>query len=85
MIKIDFALAVSFYLFLAIALVCGLWIFYNLGKEYPLSDKSDYVEQCPYCTYVFFNYRAKQISVCPRCKSYLEAGKDNIKKHVPST
>ncbi|OGX33464.1 MAG: hypothetical protein A2787_08930 [Omnitrophica WOR_2 bacterium RIFCSPHIGHO2_01_FULL_48_9] len=83
MIKIDLSLAVSCYLFFTLLLVCALWIFYNWDKGSSLAQQSQYMEQCPYCTYVFFNYRQAKVALCPRCKSYLEIERGRTENHVP--
>jgi predicted Zn-ribbon and HTH transcriptional regulator len=31
-----------------------------------------YFQQCSYCTFVFFNYRNREVHICPRCKSYID-------------
>ena len=55
MIKIDFSSAVSIYLSFSIFLVFILWVFYNYRKGGILNE-TKYLQQCPYCTYMFFNY-----------------------------
>ena len=37
----------------------------------------DDLEQCPYCTYLFFNITNAPLKVCPRCKSYI-SGEDAL-------
>ena len=55
MIKINFSSAVSAYLCFSIFLVFVFWIFYNLRRN-GIFNETEYLQQCPYCTYVFFNY-----------------------------
>lgn len=55
MIKIDFSSAISLYLSFSIFLVFALWIFYNYRKS-DILNEAKYLQQCPYCTYMFFNY-----------------------------
>jgi len=55
MIKIDFSSAISIYLCFSIFLVFMLWVFYNYHKGGILNE-TKYLQQCPYCTYMFFNY-----------------------------
>jgi len=55
MIKIDFSSAISVYLSFSIFLVFILWIFYNYHKS-GIFNETKYLQQCPYCTYMFFNY-----------------------------
>lgn len=58
MIKIDFSSAISIYLSFSIFLVFILWVFYNYRKGGILNE-TKYLQQCPYCTYMFFNYTSE--------------------------
>ena len=86
MIKIDFTSAISVYLSLSIFLVFILWIFYNHRRNGILNE-TKYLQQCPYCAYMFFNYASEKPAkiqntqesgdqsrpmTCPRCKSYID-------------
>ena len=71
MIKIDLCSAMAFYLFSFLFLVLGLWIFYNYPRKVKRAPDSKFAEQCPYCTYLFFDFHTAQVKICPRCKSYI--------------
>ena len=58
MIKIDFSSAIAIYLSFSIFLVFVLWIFYNYKKN-DIINETQYLRQCPYCTYMFFNYTSE--------------------------
>ena len=75
MIKIDFIWAISFFLSLSTLLVFSMWIFYNYSTDSVKLDNVKFLQQCPYCTYVFINYEeVRDLQICPRCKSYLSIG-----------
>lgn len=82
MIKIDFELAISIFLFLSLSLVFFRWIFYNSFREYEIDIHTEYLTQCPVCTYIFFLYAKVQLIICPRCQSLitLNQEKDPSKK-----
>lgn len=46
------------YLCVSIFLVFILWIFYNYRKNGILNE-TKYLQQCPYCTHIFFNYASE--------------------------
>ena len=73
MIQVDIVLAITVLLSFSLAVVFVLWMFYNSrgGKDNGMSDSSDQVQQCPYCTHVFVNYKPKDVLMCPKCKSYI--------------
>ena len=73
MVPIDFFLAIAIYLFLAIGLVIGWWIFYTYREDDSMYIESRYLQECPYCSYLFFDYRESELKICPRCESYIEA------------
>jgi len=58
MIRIDFSSAISAYLCFSIFLVFILWVFYNQRKG-DITNETKYLQQCPYCTYMFFNYSSE--------------------------
>jgi len=76
MIIIDFVVAISIFLSFSIILVLSLWIFYNYKEGNELNE-IQHLQQCVYCTYVFFNYKQTELQICPRCKSYIS--KDDFK------
>jgi len=71
MIKIEFSLAISVIISLAITLVFVKWIFYNYYRNENGDDDSQYVQQCPFCTYVFLDYHKETVKMCPNCKSLI--------------
>jgi len=70
MITIELSFAIGLFILISFLLVFMLWIFYNY-RESSTFNELKYLLQCPYCTYVFFNYKEKEMLVCPRCKSYI--------------
>jgi len=70
MIKIDFSSAISIYLCFSIFLVFILWVFYTYSKGGILNE-TKYLQQCPYCTYMFFNYTS---AVPTKARSVRESG-----------
>ncbi len=71
MITINFSIAIAIFLSILLILVIGRWIMYNKREEENFK-KSEYVVQCPYCSYIFYDFQKKDIEACPRCKSYIE-------------
>lgn len=72
MIHIEFSQAVSLLISSVISLVLVFWMFYNY-KEEGTKEELKYIQQCPYCTHVFLNYKLSgQLQKCPNCKSYIE-------------
>ena len=61
MIKINFSSAISVYLCFSIFLVFIFWIFYNYRRNGILNE-AKYLQQCPYCTYIFFNYTSDAVT-----------------------
>lgn len=68
---LDIYTAIALYLFVTVVLVMASWIFYNWDKDKPLGEQQQFLEQCPYCTFVFFDYKNSNIKICPNCKSYV--------------
>jgi len=72
MIKIDIVVAISVFLFFILLLVIGQWLSYNNRKDNGhLTSESRYLFQCPFCTFLFFDYTETNIKKCPSCKSYI--------------
>ena len=72
MIKINFPIAISLYLTFSILLVFTGWIFYNYKEgKLNLFNKLKSLQQCPFCTYVFYVYHESDVDICPKCKSYI--------------
>lgn len=59
MLRITFSSAIAVYLCFSIFLVLILWIFYNYRRSGILNE-TKYLQQCPYCTYLFFDYRQEK-------------------------
>ena len=72
MITIDFSWAIAIYLILTLCIAIGYWIFYNFDRGENETTGSEFVEQCPYCTHIYFDYTVKPVKVCPCCHSYYE-------------
>lgn len=49
------------YLCFSIFLVFAFWIFYNLRRNGILNE-TKYLQQCPYCTYIFFDYTSDAVA-----------------------
>lgn len=79
MLKLSFDLAVTIVIIISLGLVFLLWIFYNLAEDKIAVDSSA-LRQCPFCTYIFFNYANKNaMEQCPRCNSRFESN-ETVKK-----
>ncbi len=74
MITIDFSTFIALFLSVTLLLVIGQWILYNRREEAE-DKKSKYIMRCPYCSHIFYNFKNKELKICPRCNSYVE--KDN--------
>lgn len=71
--KIDLTIGVSLFISVTLSLVITFWMFYNYfseNEERDIFEDSRFVEQCPYCTCIYFDYKEGGITVCPRCGSY---------------
>lgn len=82
MIKIDITLAISLLFCFSILLVFLFWIIYNSNTKYLTTGESGHLEQCPYCTLIFFDYRQEALQQCPRCQSYLNLSQKNPEKRT---
>ncbi len=83
MIRVDFSWAISVYLSLTILLVIGHWIIYTYRKERNIFNNIRFLEQCPYCTCVFFDYADESfLKTCPQCKSYITVEKKESKEKI---
>ena len=69
MITVDLSLFVSLLFSLGLLLVFGLWIRYNFFNDREIDYQMQFFQQCPYCTYIFFDYRNSRMKTCPKCKS----------------
>jgi hypothetical protein len=75
MIKADIVSAISIYISLAIVLVLASWVFYNYDKK-NIMKKMGEINQCPFCTFIFYRLTKEDISTCPRCKSLIDIKKE---------
>ncbi|OGX19115.1 MAG: hypothetical protein A2Y04_02655 [Omnitrophica WOR_2 bacterium GWC2_45_7] len=82
MIKLDLVVAISIFLTFLIFLVFAKWIFYTSNSSDSLSDKLMYLQVCPYCIFVFFQYNIENFIICPRCKSYIITEKEERKTNI---
>ena len=72
MIKVDFYLAITIFTLIPCILVFIPWVFYTSPSNEKVEDHAENLQQCPYCTYIFFDYyQQDQIAVCPRCHSFI--------------
>ena len=68
--KLDFGVAVALLISIPLILVGCYFLFYNyreLDESDDVKDKA--IEQCPFCTHVFYITFSEHIWMCPRCKS----------------
>jgi len=70
MINLDFSLAVSLYLFIAITAMFIFWLSGKKQKDKDLSLDERFIWFCSVCTYTYVNTKEESISTCPRCGSY---------------
>ncbi len=72
MITFDFTWSMTALISLVPILVMWCWIFYTRHEDQDNIEHS-HLEQCPYCTYFFYNFAHKKIMSCPRCQSLISA------------
>lgn len=83
MIKIEFSLAITLYLFLTTIALLLYWIFFEKTKNFKDRSSSDrYVWQCSICTHFYIDSKHTTLSICPRCGSYNEKGSATSQKEV---
>lgn len=70
MIAIDFSIAISLYIILAVSIVLVAWLFSKKQKYKELSLDPRFIWYCSVCTYTYINTKEDIISACPRCGSY---------------
>ena len=70
MIKLDFSLAISLYIFLILNTLLIIWLFSKKENGRDLSLDPRFIWFCSVCTYTYVNTKEDTISVCPRCSSY---------------
>ena len=71
MIKINFTWAMAGLATIFPILVLWSWIFYTKIKSKNLAGDSSDLEQCPFCTYLFFDFDKRHFKNCPRCHSLI--------------
>ena len=73
MVKFDFSVVVSIYLFITVVGLLSIWTIldWRTKIERHTIDKKNILE-CPICTYVYINIKNDKLSICPRCRSYNE-------------
>ncbi len=76
-ITIEFTLATAAFFSFVVVLVYCLWLFYTKSNEDKSEPSAEHVHQCPYCLYIFVQYKSSPIWKCPRCNSLLEKGIDD--------
>ena len=73
MITLDFDTAIAIFLSSCILVVFAGWIIYTLTeKGTPRQGDLDQLVQCPFCSYMFYNYSPKDLVACPQCHSYIK-------------
>jgi len=75
MIVIDFSQAIALFISFILVLVFGAWISYTYADKNTLYQ-TNYLQRCPYCTFIFFTYKKEELQTCPRCKSYIKIAPD---------
>ena len=70
MIRIDFSLAIAWYIVLLINSILALWLIARKEKDKDLSLDERFIWFCSVCTYTYINTKEDTISACPRCGSY---------------
>ncbi len=72
MINLDFAWTITVLTSVIPVLVMCSWLFYTSYQSKPF-EESNNLEQCPFCTYLFFKFSKKPFTNCPRCQSLISA------------
>jgi hypothetical protein len=73
MIIWDFSAIIALGLTVLLSLVITSWVIYTLNRKRKAEEKEAlYLNQCPYCTYLFMDYLYSNRRKCPGCGSYLE-------------
>ncbi len=71
MIKIGYTTAVAIYFFISIIILC-LWLKIEIyrKKEKIFMKEKFYLWECSLCFFTYINSSGKEITQCPRCKSF---------------
>lgn len=73
MIKVQFELAIFLYLLISIFGILSCWlIFSKINLPRGGSAEVESIWQCSICTYIYVDSKNKNLSICPRCNSYIE-------------
>lgn len=75
MLKVSFSSAIAVYLSFSIFLVFVLWIFYNYRRN-GIFNETKYLQQCPFCTHVFFRNEAEQRDASISVKDTTDTGRN---------
>ena len=75
MIKIALPLAVALIVFVMMLIFFLSWIG-SKKSDQSLTGDTDSLNQCKFCGYLFFEYKKKELLICPRCKSYLSSSEE---------
>ncbi len=78
-IKLDFIWSVAIISSFVPVLVMFAWIFYT-SKQDQGDESSKNLEQCPFCTYLFFKFNTEIFTTCPRCESLISGDKKSSVK-----
>lgn len=70
MIQVDLFLTIMILTSLIPGLVILNWIFYT-NNDADKNTQATVVEQCPFCTYIFWNLNNDHYPECPRCHSLI--------------
>jgi len=72
MIKIDIYYSIAILLSITVSVFFMRWMTVTRDTQ-KTKDTFSFrnLIQCPFCSYLFFNYDKEEIKTCPRCQSYL--------------
>jgi hypothetical protein len=82
MLTIDLNIALGVGFCFGLLLVYIPWIFYTRIDFSNYHIEEGEVSQCPFCTYIFFEYQRHEISECPNCHSLLDLAENNKNTEV---
>ena len=73
MIKLDFSIGISLYLFIFVAGLLILWIISeDKVRKRKFYSEEGFIWHCSICTYTYVDSMHETLSKCPRCGSYNE-------------
>ena len=71
MFQIELTLAIALYAFVLAGVIAAIWIYTELSVHRPQRALGrQFLWRCTYCGSSYLDESAKNISQCPRCKSY---------------